>query len=88
MAATVASAVAIATATDNDLQVSTTERKVAFTTAADADYKLQTDASVCVLGRIYGIVLVRTSLLHCLCIQSFPLLAGGKGRAADSHTVA
>ena len=27
-------------ATDNDLQVSTTERKVAFATAADAEYKL------------------------------------------------
>jgi len=27
-------------ATDNDLQVSTTERKVAFVTAADAEYKL------------------------------------------------
>ena len=29
-----------ASATDNDLQVSTTERKVAFATAADAEYKL------------------------------------------------
>ena len=27
-------------ATDNDLQVSTTEQKVAFATAADAEYKL------------------------------------------------
>ena len=27
-------------ATDNDLQVSTIERKVAFATAADAEYKL------------------------------------------------
>ena len=27
-------------ATDNDLQVTTTERKVAFATAADAEYKL------------------------------------------------
>ena len=27
-------------AADNDLQVSTTERKVAFATAADAEYKL------------------------------------------------
>jgi len=27
-------------ATDNDLQVSTTERKVAFATATDAEYKL------------------------------------------------
>ena len=27
-------------ATDNDLQVSTTERKVAFATAVDAEYKL------------------------------------------------
>ena len=27
-------------ATDNDLQVSTTKRKVAFATAADAEYKL------------------------------------------------
>ena len=27
-------------ATDNNLQVSTTERKVAFATAADAEYKL------------------------------------------------
>ena len=62
-------------ATDNDLQVSTTERKVAF---ADAEYKLA-DGRVGVLGRIYGIVLVRTSLLRCLCIQSFPLPAGGKG---------
>ena len=69
-------------ATDNDLQVSTTERKVAFATAVDAEYKLA-DGRVGVLGRIYGIVLVRTSLLRCLCIQSFPLPANG-GREGES----
>ena len=47
-----ASAVAIATATDNDLQVSTTERKVAFTTAADAEYKLA-DGRVSVRSRTH-----------------------------------
>jgi len=36
MAATVAAAVAMMSATDNDLQVS--EHKVAFATAADAEY--------------------------------------------------
>jgi len=39
-------------ATDNDLQVSTTECKVAFATAADAEYKLA-DGRVCVHSRTH-----------------------------------
>ena len=38
-------------ATDNDLQVFTTERKVAFATAADAEYKLA-DGRVGVRSRL------------------------------------
>jgi len=75
-------------ATDNDLQVSTTERKVAFATAADAEYKLA-DGRVGVRSQTN---LPNRSRPHIsaalpICIQSFPLPANGgrEGRAADCH---
>ena len=70
-------------ASDNDLQVTTTERKVAFATAADSEYKLA-DGRVGVRSLTnLRIVFVHTSLLRCLCILLFPLPANG-GREGES----
>jgi len=74
-------------ATDNDLQVSRAERKVAFATAADAEYKLA-DGRVGVRSRFTG----SFSFAHLCCAASAYnhfvswRTAGGKGRAAVSHT--
>ena len=72
-------------ATDNDLQVSTTERKVAFATAADAEYKLA-DGRVGVRYRtnLRDRSRPHISAVPCLCIQSFPLPANG-GREGESN---
>ena len=52
-------------ATDNDLQVSRAERKVAFATAADAEYKLA-DGRVGVRSRFMG----SFSFAHLCCAAS------------------
>ena len=78
-------------ATDNDLQVSTTERKVAFATAADAEYKLA-DGRVGVRSQTNLPDRSRPHISAALpiCIQSFSLPAnnGREGRAADCHASA
>ena len=75
-----AAAVAIDVRTDNDLQVFTTERKVALATAADAKRRRA-------FGDALRIVLVHTSAalpVHTI-ISSPRRTAVGKGRAADCH---
>jgi len=78
-------------ATDNDLQVSTTERKVAFATAADAEYKLA-DGRVGVRSlmhlrdrsrqHISAWAGYTTACNHFLSRRT----AGGKGRAAGCQS--
>ena len=76
-------------ATDNDLQVSTIERKVAFATAADAEYKLA-DGHVSVRSRTHLRDRSRPHISAALpvhtIISSSRRTAGGKGRAADCQS--
>ena len=75
--------------TDNDLQVSTTERKVAFATAVDAEYKLA-DGRVGVSSREFSDEFTGSFSSAHLCCAACAYnhflsrrTAGGKGRAAD-----
>ena len=74
-------------ATDNDFQVSTTERKVAFATAADTEYKLA-DGRVRVGSLMHLWDCSRPHISAALPVHAIisQRTAGGKGRAAGCQS--